>query len=138
MVYDISKSPGNRVKSMNVLCTECRVPRYEPLNPKKVYKVVLPSYLVDGGDGFSMIKEKKLKHDSGKSCTFHHILSITIYYVPYSIGDLDIAVIASYISERKRVHPAVEGRIQFTSSCIGHRGYMSAILLVWVLWVMFV
>ncbi len=85
----ISKSPGNRVKSVNVLCTECRVPRYEPLNPKKVYKVVLPSYLVDGGDGYSMIKEQKLKHDSGKSlymhnctfyCTFHHILSIKIYY----------------------------------------------------------
>uniref|UniRef100_A0A8C1KUB6 5'-nucleotidase n=1 Tax=Cyprinus carpio TaxID=7962 RepID=A0A8C1KUB6_CYPCA len=93
VVYDLSKSPGNRVKSVNMLCTECRVPRYEPLNPKKVYKVVLPSYLVDGGDGYSMIKEQKLKHDS---------------------GDLDIAVVASYISERKRVHPAVEGRIQFT------------------------
>ncbi|XP_026050863.1 5'-nucleotidase-like [Carassius auratus] len=117
VVYDLSKSPGNRVKSLNVLCTECRVPRYEPLNPKKVYKVVLPSYLVDGGDGYSMIKEQKLKHDS---------------------GDLDIAVVASYISERKRVHPAVEGRIQFASSSIGHRGCMSTILLVWVLWVMFV
>ncbi|KAF4099112.1 5'-nucleotidase [Onychostoma macrolepis] len=117
VVYDLSKLPGNRVKSLNVLCTECRVPRYEPLNPKKVYKIVLPSYLADGGDGYSMIKERKLKHDS---------------------GDLDIAVIASYITERKRVHPAVEGRIQFTSSCIGHRGYMSTILLVWVLWVMFV
>uniref|UniRef100_A0A673KT77 5'-nucleotidase n=1 Tax=Sinocyclocheilus rhinocerous TaxID=307959 RepID=A0A673KT77_9TELE len=117
LVYDLSKSPGNRVKSVNVLCTECRVPRYEPLNPKKVYQVVLPSYLVEGGDGYSMIKQQKLKHDS---------------------GDLDIAVVASYISERKRVHPAVEGRIQFTSSGIGHRGYMSTILLVWVLWVMFV
>lgn len=118
LVYDISKLPGNRVKSVNVLCTECRVPRYEPLNPKKVYKVVLPSYLVDGGDGYSMIKNQKLKHDS---------------------GDLDIAVVASYISERKRVHPVVEGRIQFfSSSCIGHRGYMPIILLVWALWVMIV
>ncbi|KAK9956332.1 hypothetical protein ABG768_014074 [Culter alburnus] len=117
LVYDLSKPPGNRVKSVNVLCTECRVPRYEPLNPKKVYKVVLPSYLVDGGDGYSMIKDQKLKHDS---------------------GDLDIAVVASYISERKRVHPVLEGRIQFSSSCIGHRGYMSTILLVWALWVMIV
>lgn len=117
LVYDLSKPPGNRVKSVNVLCTECRVPRYEPLNPKKVYKVVLPSYLVEGGDGYSMIKEQKLKHDS---------------------GNLDIAVVASYITERKRVHPAVEGRIQFSSSCIGHRGYLSTILLVWVLRLMFV
>ncbi|XP_050960426.1 5'-nucleotidase [Labeo rohita] len=117
VVYDLSKPSGNRVKSVNVLCTKCRVPRYEPLNPKKLYKLVLPSYLVDGGDDYTMIKEKKLKHDS---------------------GDLDIAVVASYITERKRVHPAVEGRIQFASSCIGLRGYVSTILLVWVHWVMFV
>ncbi|XP_043075178.1 5'-nucleotidase [Puntigrus tetrazona] len=117
VVYDLSKLPGNRVQSVNVLCTQCRVPRYEPLNPKKEYKVVMPSYLVDGGDGYSMIKEQKLKHDS---------------------GDLDLAVVASYISERKRVHPALEGRIQFTSSCIGLRGYMSTILLAGVLWVVFV
>lgn len=43
------------------------MPNYEPLDPKKVYKVIMPAYLVDGGDGFSMIKEQKLKHDSGES-----------------------------------------------------------------------
>lgn len=152
VVYDLSKPSGNRVKSVNVLCTKCRVPRYEPLNPKKLYKLVLPSYLVDGGDDYTMIKEKKLKHDSGKSlythtfnCTFHHILyfaalqyTLNILCALYSVGDLDIAVVASYITERKRVHPAVEGRIQFASSCIGLRGYVSTILLVWVHWVMFV
>lgn len=117
VVYDLSKAPGNRVKSVNVLCTQCRVPHYEPLSPNKVYKVVLPSYLVDGGDGYAMIKEQKLKHDS---------------------GDLDISVVAGYITERKRVHPAVEGRIQFSSSCVGLRGYTSTVLLLWALWVMFV
>ncbi|XP_051954250.1 5'-nucleotidase [Xyrauchen texanus] len=117
LVYDLSKPTGKRVKSVNVLCNECRVPHYEPLNPKKVYKVVLPSYLVDGGDGYSMIKEQKLKHDS---------------------GNLDISVVASYISERKRVHPAVEGRIQLLNSSIGQRGYLPILLLVWVLWVMLV
>lgn len=66
MVYDLSKPPGERVIKASVLCTECRVPRYTPLDPKKVYRVVMPSYLVDGGDGFSMIKEEKLKHDSGE------------------------------------------------------------------------
>ncbi|XP_056336918.1 5'-nucleotidase [Danio aesculapii] len=117
VVYDLSKAPGSRVKSVNVLCTQCRVPHYEPLSPNKVYKVVLPSYLVDGGDGFTMIKEQKLKHDS---------------------GDLDISVVAGYISERKRVHPAVEGRIQFSSSCAGLRGYTSSVLLLWAVWLMFV
>lgn len=65
--YDLTKPPGERVKKANVLCTECRVPHYEPLNRDKVYRIVMPSYLVDGGDGFSMIKDEKLKHDSGES-----------------------------------------------------------------------
>ena len=64
---DLSKSPNNRVKSINILCTGCRVPRYEPLEDDAAYKVVMPSYLVDGGDGYTMIKEEKLKHDSGKA-----------------------------------------------------------------------
>lgn len=65
--YDLSKPSGERLVKASVLCTECRVPHYEPLDPKKVYRLVMPSYLVDGGDGFSMIKEEKLKHDSGES-----------------------------------------------------------------------
>jgi hypothetical protein len=37
----------------------------------KVYKVTLPSYLANGGDGFQMIKDELLKHDSGKHrCLF--------------------------------------------------------------------
>lgn len=73
--YDLTKPSGQRVKKVSVLCTECRVPHYEPLDPKKVYKIVMPAYLVDGGDGFSMIKEQKLKHDSGES------VSRSVYYI---------------------------------------------------------
>lgn len=49
-----------------MLCTECRVPKYEPLDPEKIYTVVMPSYLVDGGDGFGMIKSGLLKHNTGR------------------------------------------------------------------------
>ena len=42
------------------------MPRYEAVQEDKVYKVVLPSYLVTGGDGFSMIRDEKIKHDSGE------------------------------------------------------------------------
>ncbi|XP_065125044.1 5'-nucleotidase [Paramisgurnus dabryanus] len=116
LVYDLSKPSGQRVKSAKVLCTDCRVPRYEPIIPQKVYKIAMPSYLVDGGDNYTMIKQQMFKHDS---------------------GDLDIAVVASYISERKRVHPSVEGRIQFNSA-VGQRGYCSLLLLVWTLCLLFV
>uniref|UniRef100_UPI003AADE4D8 5'-nucleotidase isoform X2 n=1 Tax=Centroberyx gerrardi TaxID=166262 RepID=UPI003AADE4D8 len=99
--FDMSKEPWRRLKSLSALCTNCRVPQYEPVEDEKVYKVVLPSYLADGGDGFSMIKEEKLKHDS---------------------GDLDISVVGNYITERKKVYPSVEGRIKIFNSACGLQG----------------
>ncbi|KAI1895798.1 hypothetical protein AGOR_G00110480 [Albula goreensis] len=89
----------------------CRVPMYETLDPNKVYKLVLPSYMVDGGDGYSMIKKEKLKHDS---------------------GDMDISVIRSYIEQRKKVHSAVEGRIKIFNSAV--RVNCSFVLLIVVTW----
>ncbi|XP_007507929.2 5'-nucleotidase [Monodelphis domestica] len=97
VVYDLRKQPGQRVTSLDVLCTKCRVPTYVPLQTDEVYKIVLPSFLAEGGDGFQMIKEESLKHDS---------------------GDQDINVVSEYISKMQVVYPAVEGRISFSSG--GH------------------
>lgn len=63
--YDLSKPVNQRAVSLSILCTECRVPKYEPLDLDKTYTVAMPSYMVGGGDGFSMIKEELLKHDTG-------------------------------------------------------------------------
>ncbi|XP_042357393.1 5'-nucleotidase-like isoform X1 [Plectropomus leopardus] len=95
--YDLSKPANQRVVSISMLCTECRVPKYEPLDLKKKYTVVMPSYMVDGGDGFTMIKEEILKHNT---------------------GDMDISVFSKYISDMKRVYPAVEGRITFRNLAV--------------------
>ncbi|XP_078133383.1 snake venom 5'-nucleotidase-like [Sander vitreus] len=95
--YDLSKPVNQRVVSLSMLCTECRVPKYEPLDPEKTYTMVMPSYMVGGGDGFTMIKEELLKHNT---------------------GDMDISVLSKYISDMKRVYPAVEGRITFRNSAV--------------------
>ncbi|XP_018518998.1 snake venom 5'-nucleotidase [Lates calcarifer] len=95
--YDISRPVNQRVVSLSMLCTECRVPKYEPLDLEKTYTVVMPSYIVGGGDGFTMIKEELIKHNT---------------------GDMDIVVFSKYISDMKRVYPAVEGRITFRNSAI--------------------
>ncbi|KAF1374808.1 hypothetical protein PFLUV_G00232930 [Perca fluviatilis] len=95
--YDLSKPVNQRVVSLSMLCTECRVPKYEPLDPEKTYTVVMPSYIVGGGDNFTMIKEELLKHNT---------------------GDMDISVLSKYISDMKRVYPAVEGRITFRNSAV--------------------
>ncbi|KAI3367674.1 hypothetical protein L3Q82_026513 [Scortum barcoo] len=95
--YDLSKPENQRVASLSMLCTECRVPKYEPLDPEKTYTVVMPSYMVGGGDDFSMIKEELVKHNT---------------------GDMDISVFSKYIADMKRVYPAVEGRITFRNSAV--------------------
>ncbi|XP_063299133.1 5'-nucleotidase [Pelobates fuscus] len=100
VVYNIDKAPGQRVVKLEVICTRCRVPRYVPVEMDQTYKIVLPAFLATGGDGFSMLINETLKHDS---------------------GDLDVAVVSRYINKMLRVHPAVEGRIQFSNenSCSG-------------------
>ncbi|XP_015352493.1 5'-nucleotidase [Marmota marmota marmota] len=99
VVYDLSRKPGDRVVQLDVLCTKCRVPSYEPLKMDEVYKVTLPSYLASGGDGFQMIKDELLKHDS---------------------GDQDINVVSEYILKMKVIYPAVEGRIKFSAGSHCH------------------
>ncbi|KAM9233719.1 5'-nucleotidase isoform 2-T2 [Dugong dugon] len=94
VVYDLSQKRGNRVVSIDVLCTKCQVPTYEPLRMDEEYNVVLPNFLANGGDSFQMIKDELLKHDS---------------------GDQDINVVSEYISKMKVIYPAVEGRIKFSA-----------------------
>ncbi|XP_026164026.1 5'-nucleotidase [Mastacembelus armatus] len=114
--YDISKPAGQRVKNLSIMCTKCRVPRYEPVEDKTVYKVLMPSYLVTGGDGFSMIRDELLKHNS---------------------GDLDITVMSNYISQRQKVYPSVEERIKFFSSASGVPGLATPlVLLVPLFWIL--
>ncbi|XP_059212984.1 snake venom 5'-nucleotidase-like [Centropristis striata] len=93
--FDLSRPAGRLVKSLSIVCTRCRVPRYESVEAETVYTVVLPSYLVNGGDGFSMIPKEMIKHNS---------------------GDLDISVVSKYIKKKKLVYPSVDGRIKISSA----------------------
>ncbi|NWW03762.1 5NTD nucleotidase, partial [Oreocharis arfaki] len=97
VVYDLSRAPGSRVVALEVLCTACRVPTYVPLQMDEIYNVTLPSYMLFGGDGYSMLKDKNLG---------------------YSKGEPDIEVVSRYLQRMKRVYPAVEGRIKFSSGSL--------------------
>lgn len=54
VVYDMSKPSGHRLVSVTILCAECDVPTYRPLQPLAYYGVAMPSYMALGGDGFEM------------------------------------------------------------------------------------
>lgn len=76
MKYDLSKPKNQRVVSLSVLCTDCRVPKYEPLELEKIYTVVMPSYIVDGGDGFGMIKKGLLRHNTGRTYSLEEVAAV--------------------------------------------------------------
>ncbi|PIK37567.1 hypothetical protein BSL78_25594 [Apostichopus japonicus] len=92
ITYNLDRKPGHRVISIEVVCTACSIPVYEPLNPEKIYFVVMQSFLSDGGDGYTMISD--------------NILSLTS-------GNLDSTALANYIQDHDPVHPYVEGRLIF-------------------------
>lgn len=58
VVYNIQKKIGDRVESVEVLCSDCEVPVYEKLDVKKTYGIIMDSFLYNGGDGFTMFKVK--------------------------------------------------------------------------------
>ena len=63
MIYDLAKRAGHRVKCVQVRCHECLVPSYSALNQDQVYPVLLSSFLIEGGDGYSMFTEEKLSQE---------------------------------------------------------------------------
>lgn len=62
VVYDVSKPDGSRVKSIKVLCKDCREPSYEPLNMTEIYKIAVPTYIATGGDGFVILRDRAKSH----------------------------------------------------------------------------
>lgn len=59
VTYDISRPPQQRVVSALVRCGDCVVPKYYPLDHNKVYDILVPSFIADGGDNYSMLKAVK-------------------------------------------------------------------------------
>lgn len=148
----MSKPAGSRVRSIHILCTKCRVPQYEPVEDASVYTVVVPQYLVSGGDGYTLIRDEMVKHNSGEvlgnglwvlgswvlgSMSWglgiqgvgpgFWVLGFRVWVLGRrifislspSVGDLDISVVSRFISQRRLVFPAVEGRISVFGSASG-------------------
>lgn len=57
VTYDMKKPLGQRVVELKVLCRLCDVPKYEDINDEEWYRMVMPSFLSNGGDDFTQIKE---------------------------------------------------------------------------------
>lgn len=56
VVYNLSRPAGKRVQSVQVRCAECNVPHFSDLDDRKIYGVVMTSFLYNGGDGYTIFK----------------------------------------------------------------------------------
>ncbi|XP_004535080.1 apyrase isoform X5 [Ceratitis capitata] len=57
VTYNFTNPVGERVVDIKVRCVECDIPVYEDFDSTKIYRIVAPDFLAEGGDGFSMLKE---------------------------------------------------------------------------------
>ncbi|ETN67025.1 5' nucleotidase [Anopheles darlingi] len=90
VVYNVTNPIGDRVVSLDVLCHECAIPRYEPVHPFRKYRVITNSFLAGGGDGFTMFERYGQKR---------------------VLGPVDIDAFETYVRDRSPVLQGVDGRI---------------------------
>nr|XP_032518823.1 uncharacterized protein LOC116771168 [Danaus plexippus plexippus] len=62
VVYDLSKSPGKRVKHTEILCGKCNIPIYSNINLTENYNILLNGFLSMGGDGYTSLGNHELDH----------------------------------------------------------------------------
>lgn len=53
-IYNGSLPVNQRVLDVRVRCIECDIPRYEPLELDKYYRIVAQNFIGNGGDGFTV------------------------------------------------------------------------------------
>ncbi|XP_046636695.1 snake venom 5'-nucleotidase-like [Daphnia pulicaria] len=94
VVYDISRSKGDRVTELLARCNNCRIPIYRPVQPEETYDIAVASFFAGGGDGFAI-----------KGNIIEHTLT----------GSLDVDTIIGYMERISPITTGVEGRIRFTN-----------------------
>ncbi|TDG42519.1 hypothetical protein AWZ03_011068 [Drosophila navojoa] len=89
VTFDYTKPINSRVISVLARCADCDVPVYKPLDPAQSYRIITPSFLQGGGDGYSMLS--------------------TGTDIQVSITDIDALI--SYASNVNPIYTGLEGRI---------------------------
>lgn len=91
VTFDMNQPVMKRVSSVAIRCAECDVPHYEPLDQEKWYRVALCSFLVTGGDGYTVIANNARNHVTGR---------------------VDYEVLMDYISKNSPLTTGIEDNIQ--------------------------
>jgi len=85
VTFDLNKPVMERVSNVAVRCAECDVPQYELLDQEKWYRVALCSFLVTGGDGYTVIADNARNHVTGINCLAKHEAEAQKFFKPVNI-----------------------------------------------------
>jgi 2',3'-cyclic-nucleotide 2'-phosphodiesterase (5'-nucleotidase family) len=94
VVYNVSRSSGDRVISVQLLCASCTVPALEDLDTTKNYKILMQESLAKGSNGFTMFSDKIVK----------------------TIETTDAEMFIEYLKKKSPIYPAVEWRVTVYSA----------------------
>ncbi|KAH8245444.1 hypothetical protein KR032_010464, partial [Drosophila birchii] len=95
VLFDLRAIRGQRVISVRVRCTRCQVPKYTPINPEEVYRVVVMDYLARGMNGFSLISE------NGEDL---------------ETGPCDLDALMDYMDSVNIISAGIENRLKFVNA----------------------
>lgn len=56
VVYDWSQPAGNKIQSLKARCGQCDVPKYEDVDEKADYTIIVPQTLAEGGLEYEMLR----------------------------------------------------------------------------------
>jgi len=87
----INNEQGKRVVFAQALCSNCSVPTYKSINETEFYKVIVPQFLLEGGDGYDLIEESDPFSES--------------------LERNDLNATMEYLKQRHFVYPEIEERI---------------------------
>ncbi|XP_070392059.1 snake venom 5'-nucleotidase-like [Dermacentor albipictus] len=93
--YNLTKDNYDRVVSISVLCANCSVPTYQPLDDNKTYKIVAVDFIARGGDGFKFTN------------------SVTVS----DVGPIEYEALEKYVVKMSPLWTPNEGRIKITLNC---------------------
>lgn len=94
IVYNWRKPVGKRVLNVQVRCADCYIPRYLPLDRNMDYRIVAADFLVNGGDGFSVLASNAKDQKKHKS---------------------DLEALVEYLGVASPITTGIEGRIKVIS-----------------------
>ncbi|XP_050084841.1 apyrase-like [Anopheles aquasalis] len=94
VVFNMTQPAFQRVQHLSVRCQECRIPKYEPLDPNARYRVAIAAWIGNGGNGYQMFAD----HRSN-----------------VRIGPLDIDVFERYVTRMSPIIQGTDGRQQFVN-----------------------